>query len=213
MTLNEQERDDYRAHSDHFANHVASAVDALALMEDAASSLRSAARLLDRIDAELEARPPGEIAAAQQQILDEQKAAIMNRPVVIVITKPGYDTVRIGPVPQSTAPAWIVTLDKVAEHYNLPQGSAWEIAAYDPALPHEDPAETPTTVPALVPILREIVKRSPDELPDPALFPDVDVRLHALVGEEESYELWRDALMEVDAEIFAANAAKDRDAR
>ncbi|MGV9383629.1 hypothetical protein ACWDRB_47985 [Nonomuraea sp. NPDC003707] len=316
MTLAEQEREDARAHADHFGSHYVRAVDALALLEDAASSLRSAARLLhqisgdnwgadgelapddhqdattafgnahrelrhierivtsfrdeadrhraanekllnaepiqpvrpfyaataadlllinrvlktdfsvttyvpglrERVDAELELRPPGEIVAAQLQILDTQKAAIAEKlrtpvaRVAVVITKPGYDTVRIGPIPHTYAPTWIATLDKAAEHISLPEGSKWEIVTYDPAVPHESPTAA-TTVPSLVPIVRERLNESDGEAKDVARFPDEYVRMGALIGEEEAYQRWRDAVMEVEAEIFAARAAKGGDAR
>ncbi|MFG6197811.1 hypothetical protein [Nonomuraea sp. JJY05] len=316
MTLTEQEREEYSAHADHFSNNFVNAVDALALIEDATSSLQSAARLLAqinrddwgadgelndtdhqdvtaafddvhrhlrsirritinlrdeadryrvmneaalnpppeqpvrpfyaataadlllihrllktdysvttyvpgvraRIDAELQARPPGEIVAAQQDILAAQEAAIAEKlrtpvaPVAVVITKPGYDTVRIGPIPADYAPTWIATLDKAQEHVSLPEGSKWEITAYDPKLPHEQPTAA-TTVPALIPIVRERIGQSEEEGMDPARFPDEYVRMWALIGEEEAYQRWRDALMEVDAEIFAARTAEGNETR
>ncbi len=153
-------------------------------------------------------RQNGEIVAAQQDILAAQEAAIADKlsspvaPVAVVITKPGYDTVRLGPIPADYAPTWIATLDKAAEHITLPEGSAWEIVAYDPKTPHEPPTAA-TTLPTLIPIVRKRLGQSEEEGMDPARFPDEYVRMWALIGEEEAYRRWRDAVTEVDAEIFA----------
>jgi hypothetical protein len=49
MTITEQEREDARARADHFSNHYVRAVDLLTLLEDAASSLHSAAPLFHQI--------------------------------------------------------------------------------------------------------------------------------------------------------------------
>ncbi|MGW2220978.1 hypothetical protein ACWCSD_38840 [Nonomuraea sp. NPDC001684] len=317
MTITEQEREDARARADHFGNQFVRAVDLLALLEDAASSLHSAERLLHqssrtlggdgdlsiadlgdaaeafrvvhrelrhierimtsfrdeadhyraanekvlnaqpeeperpfyaataadlllihrllktdytvtthvpgvraRIDAELEARPPGEIVAAQQDILAAQEAAITEKlrtpvaSVAVLITKPGYDTVRIGPIPADYAPTWIATLDQAAQHITLPTGSQWGIVAYDPKLPHEPPTAA-TTLPTLIPIVRQRLSEGErvSELMEAQRFPDEYVRMWALIGEEEASQRWRDAVMEVDAEILAARAAKDGDAR
>ncbi|MFD9948986.1 hypothetical protein ACFWYW_52700 [Nonomuraea sp. NPDC059023] len=144
--------------------------------------------------------------------MDELNAADV--PVSIVITKPGYDTVRIGPIPEHHAPQWIATLDEARESITLPEGSRWEIVAYNPALIHEPPTAA-TTGPSLIPIVRQRLNESVStgEAMDAARFPDEYVRMWALIGEEEAYRRWRDAVMEVDAEIFSANAAKDQDAR
>ncbi|MGW2150514.1 hypothetical protein ACWCOT_39830 [Nonomuraea bangladeshensis] len=128
-----------------------------------------------------------------------------------MITKPGYDTVRLGPLPPDCAVTLIATLDKAAEHITLPEGSTWEIVAYAPRTPHEPPTAT-TTRPTLIPIVRKRLGQSEEEGMDPARFPNEYVRMWALIGEEEAYRRWRDAVMDVDAEIFA-RAAEGENAR
>ncbi|MFC4113997.1 hypothetical protein [Nonomuraea zeae] len=135
-------------------------------------------------------------------------------PVAVVITKPGYDTVRLGPIPADYAPTWIATLDKAAGHITLPEGSKWGIAAYDPKMPHEPPTAA-TTLPALIPIVRQRLNENErvGELMEAQRFPDEYVRMWALIGEKEAYRRWRDAVMEVDAENIAARAAGGNETR
>lgn len=114
-------------------------------------------------------------------------------PEAVIITKPGYDTVRIGPIHfHHQAESWVRTLDSCRHSVTMPEGSTWEIAPYDPNLPHDDPADIPTTTDALAAAITET------ETVGEAEFPDLFVRLEAVVGTNRAMDLWKQGCVYAD---------------
>ncbi|MFC4014648.1 hypothetical protein ACFOY2_46010 [Nonomuraea purpurea] len=119
--------------------------------------------------------------------------------LAVVIAKPGYDTVRIGPIPfRYQAEQWISTLDMAKVSTVMPEGTTWEIAPHDSSLPHDDPADLPTTVSALTETLLQDT-----DLSDAAHFPDLYLRLCAVLGENTALHRWSEACVNADAVSLA----------
>lgn len=109
----------------------------------------------------------------------------MTTPEAVIITKPGYDTVRIGPIHfHHQAESWIRALNMCRHSTVMPEGTTWEIAPYDPAVPHDDPAQIPTTPAELGVAIAQIDRIGEAE------FPDLFVRLQAVIGTDEAMRLW-----------------------
>ncbi|MFF4777531.1 hypothetical protein ACFY05_32210 [Microtetraspora fusca] len=111
----------------------------------------------------------------------------------VVITKPGHDTVRIGPIHfHHQAESWIWTLNRSRTSTAMPAGTTWEITPYDPSVPHDDPAEIPTTTDALAAAIMQT-----HDYGEKA-FPDLFLRLEALVGTGEAQKRWKNACAYAD---------------
>lgn len=108
-------------------------------------------------------------------------------PLSVIVTKPGHDTVRVGPFTEPwRAHGFAHTLDRGVRGAGAPAGTSLDVAAYDPALPH---LPVPATDPAAL-------ARQMDTEPDqrgPDGFPDLFTRLVADRGWEDAARAWLEA--------------------
>ena len=117
-----------------------------------------------------------------------------DEPHALVITKPGYDTIRLGPLPGITAGAWQATLR--TRLYQAPEGTAIEVVSFDPESgTFIDPDSIPRTVEDLTGPLRA----DPGH-PANGGFPDLYDRLVLVHGETRAGEMWDQACRQVDDE-------------
>lgn len=111
----------------------------------------------------------------------------------VVITKPGFDTVRIGPFHyEHQARSFAHSLEFRAFQAARPEGTTVEVAAYDPELPHTP--LPPNDVTLLVLVMDEETERGE------AAYPDLYDRLVAHHGYERAADLWRHACLLLDAD-------------
>lgn len=110
-----------------------------------------------------------------------------NGPFSVVVTKPGHDTVRVGPFTQPwRIRGFLYILDHGVRGTGAPAGTSFHVAAYDPALLHRP---VPATDPAEL-------ARQMDTEPDqrgPAGFPDLFTRLVADRGWQDAAHAWLEA--------------------
>lgn len=117
---------------------------------------------------------------------------VMDERYAVIVTRPGHDTARIGPIP------WKHQADSMTANLNLqlhstahPEGTHIAAGIYAPALPHLP----------LLPIdayaLAELVHQEPDTSPEER-FPDTYSRLLAQVGYDRSADLWHAACRLMD---------------
>lgn len=110
-----------------------------------------------------------------------------NGPFSVTVTKPGHDTVRVGPFTDPwSARSFAHTLDHGVRGTGAPAGTTLDVTAYDPDLSHlcvpaTDPAE-----------LARQIDAEPDQ-PGPAGFPDLFTRLVAHRGWEDAARAWLEA--------------------
>lgn len=122
----------------------------------------------------------------------------------VVITKPGRETVRFGPIPyHSQAQGWISTLDMNTGAARL-EGTIWGIADYDPALPH-----TPARVPTGPYELTEAIDAEPAGDGLGTNFPDLFLRLQAQEGYDRASELWTKACEHMDYLVWFDERGED----
>lgn len=112
----------------------------------------------------------------------------------VIVTRPGYDTIRIGPFGFRHL-AEHATWDLHGQLHNTshPDGTAIEVGPYDEALPH-----TPLT-PRDAMGLALLMDDEPDGNENGSNFPDLYARLHAQVGYDEAARLWGNACSLYDA--------------
>ena len=115
---------------------------------------------------------------------------------VLVITKPGYDAIRIGALTPRTAEDWAAALR--SRLHQAPAGTVIEVIPYDPAAgPHIGPDSIPRTVEDLVAQLRA----DPGH-PDNGGFPDLLDRLMLVHGDYDRVNaMWNEACHRIDEEI------------
>ncbi|WP_217226137.1 hypothetical protein [Streptomyces anulatus] len=108
-------------------------------------------------------------------------------PLSVVVTKPGHDTVRVGPFTEPwRARGFAHALDRGVRGAGAPAGTRLDVAAYDPDLPHRP---VPATDP---PELARQMDTEPDQS-GPAGFPDLFTRLVADRGWEHAARAWLEA--------------------
>ncbi|MER6125356.1 hypothetical protein ABT173_22525 [Streptomyces sp. NPDC001795] len=105
-------------------------------------------------------------------------------PFSVIVTKPGHDTVRVGPFTERVrAQGFAYTLDYGVRGTGAPAGTTFDVAAYDPHLPHLSvPADDTAGL-----------ARQMDAEPGPsgpAGFPDLFTRLVADRGWEDAARAW-----------------------
>jgi hypothetical protein len=106
----------------------------------------------------------------------------------VVISKPGYDTVRFDPFPfRHQAEGWISKLDFNRYQGGFPEGTTWEMVPYDPDVPHSDPADIPTTMDTLAVALAEPISFGVEA------FPDLYLQLQCHLGDDQAAKLWTEA--------------------
>ncbi|WP_329020328.1 hypothetical protein [Streptomyces sp. NBC_01601] len=102
----------------------------------------------------------------------------------VVVTKPGHDTVHVGPfTDQWSARGFAHTLEHSIRGLGAPAGTTTDITLYNPQLPH-------WCVPAAGQAeLAQQMDQEPDQ-PGPAGFPDLFTRLVAQRGWEDAARAW-----------------------
>ncbi|WP_331752631.1 hypothetical protein OG440_40610 (plasmid) [Streptomyces sp. NBC_00637] len=109
-------------------------------------------------------------------------------PFSVIVTKPGHDTVRVGPFTElGRAQGFAYVLDHGVRGIGAPAGTRFDVAAYDPHLPH-------LCVPAddAAGLARQM-SAEPGR-GGPAGFPDLFTRLVADRCWEDAARAWLDAL-------------------
>lgn len=113
----------------------------------------------------------------------------------LVITKPGYDTIRIGGLTPRTASDWAAALR--SRLHQAPAGTAIDLVPYNPAAgPYINPDSIPRTVEDLIGPLRA----DPGH-PDNGGFPDLLDQLVLVHGPARANAMWTQACHQIDDEM------------
>jgi hypothetical protein len=137
-------------------------------------------------------------------IYTEGTHAMISDQRTVVVVKPGYDTIRLGPLSAATARDWARSLE-MKLHQTAPEGTIIEVTSYNPgAGPHIDPASIPRTVEDLI----EPMRADPGH-PENGGFPDLYDRLVLAVGETRAGELWTQAGNAIDQEAAYEEACAE----
>jgi hypothetical protein len=113
----------------------------------------------------------------------------------LVITKPGYDPIRIGALTPRTAEDWAAALR--SPQHQAPPGTAIDRVPYNPAAgPYINPDSIPRTVEDLIAPLRA----DPGH-PDNGGFPDLLDQLVLVHGPARAHAMWTQACQQIDDEM------------
>lgn len=124
----------------------------------------------------------------------------MNEQRTVVIAKPGYDTIRLGPLPAHTADSWAASLN--IRLHQAPEGTDVQVTTFNPeAGPHIDPGSIPRTI-------EELAGPYRDDPGHPANggFPDLYDRLVLVHGETRAAQMWTHAGNQIGAEAAYGEA-------
>lgn len=103
----------------------------------------------------------------------------------IVITRPGRDTLRYGPIPfKHQAEQWITYLNWSRQSTAMPKGTTWEMTLHNPDQPHIDPDTIPTTPDGIAVALLEDCTYA---------FPNLYLLLQCILGDSEAGHRWKQA--------------------
>jgi hypothetical protein len=117
----------------------------------------------------------------------------MTTQFAVIVTKPGHDTVRIGPIPwEHQADSMCALLNQQLHSTGAPEGTHSASGPYLPELPHLP--LLPGDAYALAVLMDAELDGDPE-----ALYPDLYSRFAAQVGDERGPALWRAACQAWDA--------------
>jgi hypothetical protein len=120
----------------------------------------------------------------------------------LVITKPGYDAIRIGALTPRTAEDWAAALR--SRLHQAPAGTVIEVIPHDPAA---GPYIGPDSIPRTVEDLAGQMRADPGH-PDNGGFPDLLDRLMLVHGEPRANAMWTGACHRIDDEIAYEQASQ-----
>jgi hypothetical protein len=125
----------------------------------------------------------------------------------VVITKPGHDTVRFGPLLQSIADSWRVSLERALPGTAHPEGTTITAEPYDPAAAagYIDPESIPASADELI----EPLRADPGGDGTGANFPDLYTQLIMRHGNTHGDLVWTQACRRVDEEAEIGQAGQD----
>jgi hypothetical protein len=129
----------------------------------------------------------------------------------VVITRPGHDTIRFGPLLQSMADSWRLRLESALSHTAHPEGTAITVEPYDPGT--DGGYIDPESIPASVDELMEPLRADTGNDGTGANFPDIYTQLVMRHGDNRGGRLWDQACRRADeeAEIDQAGQGIQKD--
>lgn len=131
-----------------------------------------------------------------------------NAAYAVVISRPGHDTIRFGPLLQTMADEWQLCLESALVSTAHPAGTSITVEPFVPGT--DSSCISPESIPASADELAERLRAGIGDDDPAARFPDLYTQLAMRHGDARAGQLWNLACHLLDEEAAIAQAQRDR---